>query len=117
MCIWRDPIRGIGRESGTLGTEEPIMSKHVVISPNEAADRLAIREFVEAYAHCADRRDAKGQIGELTITIKIADVDGGTDLDAVHEGLPPGVSPADNELGWRLSLAKLAALVEAGSRR
>src|SRR6266478_2380752 len=37
------------------------MSKHVAISPNEAADRLAIRELVEAYAHCADRRDAKGQ--------------------------------------------------------
>jgi len=38
------------------------MSKHVSISPNEAADRLAIRELVEAYAHCADRRDAKGQM-------------------------------------------------------
>ena len=38
------------------------MSEHVFISPNEAADRLAIRELVEAYAHCADRRDAKNQI-------------------------------------------------------
>src|SRR6202166_396556 len=38
------------------------MSKHVSISPEEAADRLAIRELVEAYAHCADRRDAKGQM-------------------------------------------------------
>src|SRR5580700_6652699 len=38
------------------------MSKHVSISPNEAADRLAIYELVEAYAHCADRRDAKGQM-------------------------------------------------------
>jgi hypothetical protein len=37
------------------------MSKHVAISPEEAADRLAIRELVEAYAHCADRRDAQGQ--------------------------------------------------------
>ena len=46
------------------------MSKHVTISPKEAADRLAIRELVEAYAHCADRRDAKGQthfIGQSTI--------------------------------------------------
>jgi hypothetical protein len=25
------------------------------------ADRLAIRELVDAYAHCADRRDAEGQ--------------------------------------------------------
>jgi hypothetical protein len=38
------------------------MSKHVSISPTEAADRLPIRELVESYAHCADRRDAKGQM-------------------------------------------------------
>jgi SnoaL-like domain len=38
------------------------MSKHVSISPAEAADRLAIRELVEAYAHCADRRDAEAQM-------------------------------------------------------
>jgi hypothetical protein len=42
------------------------MSKHISISPNEAADRLAIRELVEAYAHCADRRDAKGQMSLVT---------------------------------------------------
>ena len=42
------------------------MSKDVSISPNEAADRLAIRELVEAYAHCADRRDAKGQMALFT---------------------------------------------------
>ena len=38
------------------------MSQHLVVSPEEAADRLAIRELIEAYAHCADRRDAKGQM-------------------------------------------------------
>jgi hypothetical protein len=42
------------------------MSKHVTISPEEAADRLGIRELVEAYAHCADRRDAKGQMALFT---------------------------------------------------
>src|SRR5258706_6099800 len=42
------------------------MSKHTAISPTEAADRLAIRELVEAYAHCADRRDAKGQMALFT---------------------------------------------------
>jgi ketosteroid isomerase-like protein len=42
------------------------MSKHTTISPQEAADRLAIRELVEAYAHCADRRDAKGQMSLFT---------------------------------------------------
>ena len=42
------------------------MSKHVAISPEEAADRLAIRELIEAYAHCADRRDAKRQMALFT---------------------------------------------------
>ena len=40
--------------------------KHVSISPEESADRLAIRELIEAYAHCADRRDAKGQMSLFT---------------------------------------------------
>lgn len=43
------------------------MSKHVSISPEKAADRLAIRELVEAYAHCADRRDAKGQMALFAV--------------------------------------------------
>lgn len=51
--------------------------------------------------------------GEMTITITLADADGGTKLLATHDGLPRGVSPADNEAGWRMALAKLAALVEA----
>jgi hypothetical protein len=42
------------------------MSNHTTISPSEAGDRLAIRELVEAYAHCADRRDAKGQMSLFT---------------------------------------------------
>jgi hypothetical protein len=36
------------------------------ITPTEQADRLAIRELVDAYAHCADRRDAKGQMALFT---------------------------------------------------
>ena len=42
------------------------MSKHVGISPGETADRLAIRELIEAYARCADRRDATGQMALFT---------------------------------------------------
>ena len=42
------------------------MAKHASISPEEAADRLAMRELIEAYAHCADRRDAKGQMALFT---------------------------------------------------
>lgn len=52
--------------------------------------------------------------GEITITpITLMDADGGTEVVGVHEGLPPGVSVADNEAGWRMALARLAALVEA----
>lgn len=52
--------------------------------------------------------------GEMTITFTLSDGDGDTDILAVHEGLPPGLSPEDNEIGWRMSLEKLARLVEAG---
>ncbi len=51
--------------------------------------------------------------GEMTITLTDAD-GGGTDVLAVHDGLPRGLPTADNEAGWREALAKLAALVEAG---
>ncbi len=52
--------------------------------------------------------------GEMTISITLTDADGGTDLVAVHDGLPPGVAPEDNEAGWREALERLATLVEAG---
>jgi len=50
--------------------------------------------------------------GEMTITYRLLDAEGGTELVGVHENLPPGVTPADNELGWRTSTDKLARLVE-----
>jgi len=37
------------------------MGAHTELTPTEAADRLALRELFDAYAHCADRRDAEGQ--------------------------------------------------------
>jgi hypothetical protein len=42
------------------------MANHHSISPTEAADRLAIRELVDTYAYCADRRDAEGQMALFT---------------------------------------------------
>jgi uncharacterized protein YndB with AHSA1/START domain len=54
-----------------------------------------------------------GLQGEMTITISLTDADGGTDILGAHEGLPRGISTADNEAGWREAFAKLAALVEA----
>ena len=57
--------------------------------------------------------DDPGMQGAMTITFKLSDAEGGTNVLAVHESLPPGLSPADNETGWRMSLAKLATFCEA----
>jgi hypothetical protein len=75
----------------------------VRLVPNEAV--LQILEF--------ETNDPAMQ-GEMTIAYSLTEAEGGTDLLAVHDHLPPGLSPADNELGWRESPARLAALVEAG---
>lgn len=51
--------------------------------------------------------------GAMRITYRLSDApDGGTDLVGLHENLPAGVSAQDNELGWRISIDKLARLVE-----
>jgi uncharacterized protein YndB with AHSA1/START domain len=50
--------------------------------------------------------------GEMTITYSLTETGGGTDLVGLHENLPPGVSLADNELGWTMSIERLAGLVE-----
>lgn len=54
--------------------------------------------------------------GEMTISFTLVEADGGraTDLVAAHDRLPPGLFAADNDIGWRMSLGKLAALVERG---
>ncbi|MGH2543608.1 MAG: SRPBCC domain-containing protein, partial [Ardenticatenaceae bacterium] len=52
--------------------------------------------------------------GEMTITYTLTDAAGGTEILYMHDQIPRGVSPADNEAGSRMALAKLAALVEAG---
>ena len=56
--------------------------------------------------------DDPAMAGEMTITYLLADADGGTELVGIHEDLPSGLSPTDNETGWRMSMRKLAALVE-----
>ena len=50
--------------------------------------------------------------GEMKVTYALVDAGGGTNLLAVHENLPPGLSPSDNETGWRMAFDKLAAFVE-----
>jgi SnoaL-like protein len=48
------------------------MAVHREVTPAEAADRLAIRELFDAYAHCADRRDADGQKALFTDDTRFA---------------------------------------------
>ena len=48
------------------------MALHTELTPSEAADRLAIRELFDAYAHCADRRDAEGQKALFTADTRFA---------------------------------------------
>ncbi len=52
--------------------------------------------------------------GEMTVIFRLTDADGGTDVVGLHEDLPPGLSPSDNETGWRMAFDKLAALAEEG---
>ena len=54
--------------------------------------------------------------GEMVSTITLTDAGGGgTDVVGLHEGVPSGVSIADNETGWRMALGKLATLAESTS--
>jgi hypothetical protein len=48
------------------------MAGHTELSPTEAADRLALRELFDAYAHCADRRNADGQKALFTKDTRFA---------------------------------------------
>jgi hypothetical protein len=48
------------------------MAIHIELTPSEAADRLAVRQLFDAYAHCADRRDAEGQKALFTVDTRFA---------------------------------------------
>jgi hypothetical protein len=48
------------------------VTSQILLSPQQAADRLAIRELFDAYAHCADRRDAEGQKALFTVDTRFA---------------------------------------------
>ena len=72
------------------------------------------RRVVQAVEFQTD--DASTQ-GEMTITYTLRATEGGTEVVGLHEHLPPGVSPEDNELGWAMSLAKLRRAGRARRRR
>jgi len=64
------------------------MTVHTKLDPAEGADRLALRELFDAYAHCADRRDAEAQKALFTIDTRfVVFMDGeGTEPTYVLEG-------------------------------
>ena len=55
--------------------------------------------------------DDSAMMGVMMSRISLRDAEGGTMLTARHEGVPPGVSLADNETGWRMALDRLAGLL------
>ena len=73
--------------------------------------RIVPNEMVVEADEC--ETDDPGLRGEMVSTITLADApDGGTDVVGIHENLPLGLRLEDNETGWRMALAKLAALAE-----
>ena len=94
------------RPTGTGKTTDQTDTYHghfVKLVPNEQV--IEVLEF---------ETDDPALQGEMTITFTLTNAEGGADVLGVHENLPPGVSPADNETGWRMALDKLAAVVETG---
>jgi hypothetical protein len=75
------------------------MASHSTLSPLEDADRLAIRELFDAYAHCADTRDAEGQKALFTEDARFAVyMDGpGTEPSYVLQGRE-ALSPVFDDL-------------------
>jgi uncharacterized protein YndB with AHSA1/START domain len=84
-------------------------SAHTDTSSGRFVRLVPGREVVQAVTF---ETDDPALQGEMTLRFLLAEDAGGTLLTGEHLGLPPGVSAADNELGWRMSLGKLALLVE-----
>jgi uncharacterized protein YndB with AHSA1/START domain len=99
ISLTYDAASGAGKTSASTDTYH---GRFVRLVPNEEV--VEVIEFETA--------DPALQ-GEMTVTFTLKDANGGTDLLATHERLPPGLTPADNETGWRMALDKLAMLLEA----
>ena len=102
ISLTYDEPTGIGKTTAHTDTYH---GHFVKLVPNEQV--IEVMEF--------ETTDATMR-GEMMITFTLREANGGTDVFAVHANLPPGVSPADNETGWRMALDKLAALVEANQK-
>jgi uncharacterized protein YndB with AHSA1/START domain len=90
------------RQGKTAGATDTYHGRFVELAPNE-------RVVEELEFETSDA--ALG--GVMRVITTLAGTDGGTDVVMLHDGLPAGVSQQDNELGTRMALDKLAALVES----
>jgi uncharacterized protein YndB with AHSA1/START domain len=98
ISLTYDEPTGIGETTAHTDTYH---GHFVKLVPNEQV--VEVMEFETADA---------AMRGEMMVTFTLTDAGGGTDVLAVHDNVPPGVSPADNETGWQMSLDKLATFVE-----
>lgn len=90
-----------GATGKTAGRTDTYHGRFLKLVPDEL--------LVEAVEFETDDAELRG---EIKITTTLADAGAGTDVTMLHEGLPPGVPPEDNETGTAMALAKLAALLE-----
>jgi uncharacterized protein YndB with AHSA1/START domain len=100
VSLTYDSPAGVGKTSGRTDTYH---GRFVRLAPNE--------QVVEQFEF---ETDDQAMATPITMTTTLTDADGGgTDVEILHEGMPDAVPAADNELGTRMALEKLARLVEA----
>jgi uncharacterized protein YndB with AHSA1/START domain len=97
ISLTYDEVAGVGKTSARTDTYH---GRFVELAPG----RRVVQALEFETADPAMR-------GEMRITFTLREVEGGTELEAVHENVPPGVAPADNETGWRMSLDRLGRLL------
>jgi len=97
---YRDPARA-GKTAGATDTYAGLFAR--LVRDEQVVERLAFETPDD------DLSD------EMTMTFTLRDVDGGTEVELLHEGVPDAVPPDDNATGTRMALAKLAAYVERGT--
>jgi uncharacterized protein YndB with AHSA1/START domain len=96
--------RGEERAGKTEGATDTYSGEFSRLVPDE--------QVVESIEFDTDDPELRGP---MTMTWSLQEVDGGTEVDLLHEGIPDVVPPQDNETGTRMSLSKLAAYVEGAA--
>ena len=101
ISLTYDTPSGTGKTTAHTDTYH---GRFVKLVPNEQV--VEVMEF---------ETDDDSLRGEMPSTFTLTDADGGMYILAIHDNVPSGVAPADNETGWRMALEKLARLVEGGA--